>query len=40
MEFATPYRVSTITCNGTLGKNIGEVYLDHFFDKIEITFGT
>jgi TATA-box binding protein (TBP) (component of TFIID and TFIIIB) len=36
MEFASPYRVSTITCNGTLGKNIGEVYLDMFFDKIEI----
>lgn len=34
--FATPYRVSTITCNGSLGKNIGEVYLDKLFENISI----
>ena len=37
--FATPYRVSTITCNGTLGKNLGEVYLDKLFEYIEIIQG-
>jgi TATA-box binding protein (TBP) (component of TFIID and TFIIIB) len=35
--FATPYRVSTITCNGSLGKNIGELYLDKLFEQISIT---
>lgn len=34
--FATPYRVSTITCNGSLGKHIGEVYLDKLFENIDI----
>lgn len=34
--FATPYRVSTITCNGSLGKEIGEVYLDKLFENIKI----
>lgn len=34
--FATPYRVSTITCNGKMGKDIGEVYLDKLFENITI----
>lgn len=34
ISFATPYRVSTITCNGSIGKNVGEVYLDKLFQVI------
>jgi TATA-box binding protein (TBP) (component of TFIID and TFIIIB) len=36
MDFATPYRVSTITCNGTLGRGIEQVFLDELFDKMNI----
>lgn len=36
VDFATPYRVSTITCNGSIGKGIGELYLDKVFEKITI----
>jgi TATA-box binding protein (TBP) (component of TFIID and TFIIIB) len=32
--FATPYRVSTITCNGSIGKNVKEVFLDTLFQHI------
>jgi len=35
-SFATPYRVSTITCNGSIGKNVAEVYLDKLFQHIPI----
>lgn len=35
-SFATPYRVSTITCNGSIGKTVGEVYLDLLFQVIPI----
>jgi TATA-box binding protein (TBP) (component of TFIID and TFIIIB) len=35
-SFATPYRVSTITCNGSIGKSVGEVYLDLLFQVIPI----
>lgn len=33
---ATPYRVSTITCNGSIGKTVGEVYLDKLYELIPI----
>lgn len=33
---ATPYRVSTITCNGSIGKTVGEVYLDVLYQVIPI----
>ena len=32
----SPYRVSTITCNGSIGKNVGEVYLDVLFQVVPI----
>lgn len=35
-SFATPYRVSTITCNGSIGKNVGQVYLDKLFQHIQV----
>lgn len=33
---ATPYRVSTITCNGSIGKSVGEVYLDKLYEYLPI----
>jgi TATA-box binding protein (TBP) (component of TFIID and TFIIIB) len=33
---ATPYRVSTITCNGSIGKQVGEVYLNKLYEHIPI----
>ena len=33
---ATPYRVSTITCNGSIGKSVGEVYLDKLYEQLPI----
>lgn len=35
-EFATPYRVSTITCNGSIGKKVEEVYLDTLFRDLDV----
>lgn len=31
-----PYRVSTITCNGSVGKEVGEVYLDKLYEYLPV----
>lgn len=38
--FASPYRISTITCNGSIGKDVKKVYLDKLFQCIPIVSMT
>ena len=36
MSTPRPYRVSTITCNGSIGKEVEEVYLDKLYNLLPI----